>query len=109
RNAALAQPCPAVYGIRESDLDVLPPDRARLVHVQRGPGLQGEDGRGQAGQRLVPRCPGAEQQVAAALDEVGDRYPLAGGQTVGREVIDHQDVKSAQGDRRVGNVVWVQM
>ena len=87
----------------------MPPDRARLVHVQRGPGLHGEDGRGQAGQRLVPRCPCAEQQIAAVLDEVGDRHPLAGGQTVGREVIDHQDVKSAQGDRRVGNVVWVQM
>ena len=79
------------------------------MHVQRGPGLHGQNGRGQAGQRLVPRCPCAEQQIAAVLDEVGDRHPLAGGQTVGREVIDHHDVKGAQCDRRVGNVFWVQM
>ena len=51
----------------------------------------------------------AQQQIATGLDEVGDRHALAGGQTVGREVIDHQDVKGAQRNRRVGNVVWVQM
>jgi len=87
----------------------VPPDRARLVHVQRGPGLHGQNGRGQAGQRLVPRCPCAEQEIAAVLDEVGDRNPLAGGQAVGGEVIDHHDVKGAQLDRRIRDIVGMEM
>ncbi|TMF51486.1 MAG: hypothetical protein E6I24_02155 [Chloroflexi bacterium] len=79
------------------------------MNVQGGSRLQRNNGCGQPGQGLVPGRARPQQQIATGLDEVGDRRSLAGGQAVGGEVIDHQDVEGAQRDRGIGDVVCAEM
>ena len=75
----------------------------------RARGLHGNDRARQAGQGLVPRAAGAEEQRATLHDVVDQRAPLPVGQSVGGIVVDRQHVKRAKHQAGIRHVCGYQV
>ena len=92
RLTGVAQPGQPTGDRPRRDLDRGSTNGRRIDHG-RTRDLQGQDRGWKAGERLSPGGAGADEQVAAGRDIVGDGGALAGRQAIGREVIDDQDVE----------------